>query len=943
MDPKTPRQYDAGQGEAREPVEKHVFKGRVALAFLFALALFSVLLAHLYSLQVIDHEEYVKQAGANRRSLIPTAPIRGEIIDANGIVLARNYSAFSLEIDPRRIETPFEDLLAILRQYVSISDDDVKRYEKMRHETFAYGAAPLKLKMNADEASRLSTQLFRLKGVAINARTFREYPYGELTSHVLGYIGRISQKDLERIRQNNQGVLYRGTTHIGKMGLEAYYEPQLHGFPGFEEVVKNSKGDIVRVVGSHPPKTGSTLKLSLDIRMQKEADRLLGKRRGAVVALNPETGGVLALVSKPSFDANAFIDGIDSDSWNRLNTDWQKPLLNRAIQGLYPPGSTFKPFVSMAALQSGFLGMGTVLPAPGAWSIPGSKHQFRDSVSSGHGYINLQTAIQVSSDTFFYQVAYKMGIDKLSGYVRPFGFGEKTGIDLPNEYIGVLPSAEWKERRFSKYKESARRWRPGDTVSIGIGQGYNAYTPLQMAFAAEILANEGKVYRPHLVQELIDHENKISTILEPKPSRTVDYNPAYYRYVKEGMRRVVGPGGTAKRIAEGLKYQMAGKTGTAQVVRIKQGARYNAAALAVQHRDHAWFISFAPVKKPKIVIAVLLENGGWGANAAPIARSLSDYWINVLKAGENKIEAPTDEFMQGGDGEGGFVSVSGGGDGAGPSPSAQGKGKGKGKDKDKAPASGSAGYRGTLSKITPEEIRAIEAQGIPTPRSSFNASLSTASPPKPGYKPPKTVGMFANAQTKRAESAILRLTQEESLLRQDGRPVKRFAGLASVDEGFLTANKLGDALLSTPVASAAKTPASVGAAAGALASGAGAPGEPGNALYAIGAETAPVRSIMVSDVDRLKDPIDRESADLQWGLGARGESKPQGAKQAQDGQNGAPIAQGQTFEPDPIAPAPKPKPKAKAKADDANGPGDSGKAPIEWGTGAPEAEGEAEP
>ncbi|MDO5687357.1 MAG: penicillin-binding protein 2 [Neisseria sp.] len=619
--------------------DKHRFVLRLMVAFALVLVMFAVLTGQLYRLQVVKYRQYVDKARANRISLLPTPPIRGEIVDARGVVLARNYPAFSLEIVPNRLDAPLDETIAALQQYVDITPGDLRRFEKFRADYRGYDNIPLKLKLTADEAGRLSSELYRFPGVEINARTFREYPHGELTAHFVGYIGRISQADMERIDRDNRGALYRGTTHIGKLGLESFYEAQLHGAPGFQEVEKDAQGNIVQVLRTIPPKTGQTLKLSLDLRMQREADRLLGKRRGAVVAINPQNGGVLALVSKPSFDPNLFIDGIDTENWNRLNTDWQRPLINRATQGLYPPGSTFKPFMAMAALESGSIGTGSILPAPGAWSIPGSSHQFRDSVRSGHGAINLSKAIQVSSDTFFYQLGYRMGIDNVATYLEPFGFGAQTGIDLPNEYIGVLPSREWKEKRFAKSTPNVRQWLPADTVSVSIGQGYNIYTPLQMAFATAILAADGQVYRPHLVSELIDHENRQSIIIEPKPSRTVPYKPAYFSYVKQAMGKVLQPGGTAWRIGAGLKYPMAGKTGTAQVVRIKQGASYNAAALAEQHRDHAWFIAFAPTDKPQIAVAVIIENGGWGANAAPIARELADFYLLQLNTAVETVPA----------------------------------------------------------------------------------------------------------------------------------------------------------------------------------------------------------------------------------------------------------------------------------------------------------------
>lgn len=327
----------------------------------------------------------------------------------------------------------------------------------------------------------MSVHLREFKGVEVNSRTFREYPYGKLTSHFLGYIGRISDKDKEMLEEEGLTALYRGSTHIGKSGLEKYYEHQLHGVPGYQEVEKDAYGNIVRVLKNVPSKMGQTLRLGMDIRMQQEADHILGDRRGALVAINPQDGTVLAFVSKPSFDPNLFIDGIDSDTWKMLNDDWKKPLINRVTQGLYPPGSTFKPFMGMALLESGKITQNTIVPAPGAWSIPGSRHIFRDSVHSGHGSANLSKAIQVSSDTFFYRLGYEIGIDKASPYLAQFGFGQKTGIDLPSEYTGVLPSREWKAKRFAKSSDpTAKEWRAGEMVSVSIGQGYNAYTPLQM-------------------------------------------------------------------------------------------------------------------------------------------------------------------------------------------------------------------------------------------------------------------------------------------------------------------------------------------------------------------------------------------------------------------------------------------------------------------------------
>ena len=634
MKPILPRRLSGGQ-HTKKPSAQAVQADallRLLVAFILIVIFFSILLARFFYLQVTQHNEFSGQASSNRITLIPTPPVRGEIVDINGVPLAKNYPVFSLEVIPSRIEGKMEDVIEALKKYVDITPTDLKRFKKYRESYRKFENIPLKLKLTDKEAARLSVHLREFKGVEVNSRTFREYPYGKLTSHFLGYIGRISDKDKEMLEEEGLTALYRGSTHIGKSGLEKYYEHQLHGIPGYQEVEKDAYGNIVRVLKNVPSQMGQTLRLGMDIRMQQEADRILGDRRGALVAINPQDGTVLAFVSKPSFDPNLFIDGIDNDTWKMLNDDWKKPLINRVTQGLYPPGSTFKPFMGMALLESGKITQNTIIPAPGAWSIPGSRHIFRDSVRSGHGSANLSKAIQVSSDTFFYRLGYEMGIDKASPYLAQFGFGQKTGIDLPSEYTGVLPSREWKAKRFAKSSDpTAKEWRAGEMVSVSIGQGYNAYTPLQMAHATASLANNGVVHQPHLVKEVLDFGARKITRINPNPERQIPFKADNFEYVKRAMEKVLKPGGTAHRIGGGLAYTMGGKTGTAQVVQIKQGSRYNAAALREQHRDHAWFISFAPLEKPEIAIAVILENGGWGAYAAPLAREMTDFYMLHVK------------------------------------------------------------------------------------------------------------------------------------------------------------------------------------------------------------------------------------------------------------------------------------------------------------------------
>lgn len=608
--------------------DTYQFRLRLTIAYTFVLLMFTVLAGRFFFLQVIEHKRFVTLSN-NRISLVPIQPTRGQIIDRNGIILAQNYSAFTLEITPSKTNG-VDKTIAGLSELITISDRDLKRFKRFREDARSFEPVPLKLKLTEEEAAIIAANAWRFPGVTVNARLFRDYPYKDLTSHVLGYIGRINAKDVERLEENDQTSAYRGATHMGKTGLEYEYEEQLRGSNGYEEVETNAGGRAVRTLRYKPPVNGDTLHLSLDIRLQEVVDKLFGNRRGALVAIDPQTGEVLAFVSKPSFDANLFIDGIDHDTWNDLNTDWRRPLVNRALRGLYPPGSTFKPFMALAALQSKTLGYNDIRPAPPTFSLPGDSHKFRDASRAGHGAVNLQKAITVSSDTFFYRLAWEMGIDKIHPLLAEFGLGSKTGIDLDGEAQGVLPSKEWKAKRFANSKKSnAGRWLPGDVVSIGIGQGYNTYTPLQMAHATAILANGGIVYKPHLVREIIDSgSGKRTPVLASEPVRKALFKQADIDYVKKGMIGVLKPGGTAWRIGAGLTYSMGGKTGTAQVVQIRQGATYNAAALAEQHRDHSWFIAFAPAESPKIAIAVIVENAGWGASAAgPLARSVSDFYL----------------------------------------------------------------------------------------------------------------------------------------------------------------------------------------------------------------------------------------------------------------------------------------------------------------------------
>jgi penicillin-binding protein 2 len=607
--------------------EENQFQLRLVVAYCFMVLMFILLIGRFVWLQVFQYQHFSTLAQNNRISLVPILPNRGLILDRNGVVLAQNYSSYTLEVTPSKIAN-LDATIADLRQFVDITPRDLKRFKKFLEDSKEFETVPLKVKLSDEEAARVAANIWRYTGVEVKARLFRDYPFHEMTSHVLGYIGRINPKEKQQLDDDDKTTNYRGTTYIGKTGLEAIYEDQLHGQVGFEEVETDSGGRAIRSLKRTPPVNGNNLKLALDIRLQEVADKLFGNRRGALVAIDPDDGGVLAFLSKPGFDPNQFIDGIDSQTWTTLNADWQKPLVNRALRGIYPPGSTFKPFISMAALMSGIVKPGDMRAAPGIFVLPGSSHQFRDANPRGNGMVDLQRAITVSSDTFFYKLAWDLGIDRISPVVGQFGLGSKTGIDLDGEATGILPSKEWKAKRFARYGANAQKWLPADVVSIGIGQGFNSYTPLQMANGIATLANDGKLFHPHLVENIIDIKTGKLQKVGTSPVRQLPFPQAYFDYIKQGMAGVMKPGGTAASIGAGLQYSMAGKTGTAQVVAIKQGVKYNASALAEQNRDHSWFVAFAPVEHPRIAVAVIVENAGWGAAAAaPIARQLFDYYM----------------------------------------------------------------------------------------------------------------------------------------------------------------------------------------------------------------------------------------------------------------------------------------------------------------------------
>jgi penicillin-binding protein 2 len=608
--------------EIRNPHQEiQHFRNRLLVAGLVVCALSLLLIGRFVHLQVIQHAHYDTLAESNRIAIAPVVPNRGLIVDRNGVELAHNYSAYTLEITPSKVAN-LDALIDELATVVDIAPKDRKRFRKLLDESKNLESLPIRNRLSDEEVARFSVNRYRFPGVEIKARLFRQYPYRELTSHLVGYIGRINSKDVEALEASGQTANYRGSDHIGKLGLEAEYEDRLHGVTGFEQVEVDAGGRAVRTLSRTPPRSGDNLVLALDLKLQEIAWQAFGERRGALVALEPNSGAVLAFVSKPGFDPNLFVDGIDQQNWDALNKSLDRPLTNRALQGQYPPGSTFKPFMALAGLALGKRTPHYTISDPGFFTLPGNSHQYRDWKKGGHGAVDLHRSLVISCDTYYYGLATDLGIDAIYHYVSQFGLGKKTGIDLPGEMPGILPSSEWKLRRFRQ------KWFVGDTVSVGIGQGYNISTPLQLAHATGVLAANGKVYRPRMVSHI---QEAASGELRPVGSelvRSMAIQPEHLQRVRAALVDVARPGGTAAQAGAGAPYSFAGKTGTAQVVQIKQGESYDERRVQERHRDHAWFIAYAPADNPTIALVVLVENGGHGSSAAaPIARTLLDYWL----------------------------------------------------------------------------------------------------------------------------------------------------------------------------------------------------------------------------------------------------------------------------------------------------------------------------
>lgn len=597
------------------------FRLRLAISIGFVLTLLAILLVRFFYLQVVRHSYYQTLAESNRISIVPIVPNRGMILDRNGVVLAHNYSGYTLEITPNKT-ADLEATINELSTLVEITPRDRKRFSKLLAERRNFETLMIRNRLTDAEVARFAAQQYRFPGVEIKARLFRDYPYGEQMSHLLGYIGRINQTDVEQLEENDLAANYRGSDYIGKTGLEQSYESELHGTTGVEQVEVDSGGRAVRMLSRTPPSSGNTLVLSIDAKLQEIAERSFGNYRGALVAIDPNNGEVLAFVSKPGYDPSLFIDGIDTQNWEELNNSPDTPLNNRALRGQYPPGSTVKPFMALAGLHYGTRAPGHTIGDPGYFNLPGSGHQYRDWKAGGHGSVDMFKSIVVSCDTYYYGLANELGIDNIFNYLSRFGFGKRTGLDLEGETSGLLPSQEWKMRRYQQ------KWYAGDTVSVGIGQGYNLVTPMQLAHATATLANNGVAYKPHLVREVRSSRSNENRVIESKPELDMQIPPAHLDLVKRAMVAVNQPGGTASGAAAGAPYRIAGKTGTAQVIAMKQGEKYDESKIDERHRDHAWFIAFAPADHPMIALAVLAENGGHGGGtAAPIARKVMDYYL----------------------------------------------------------------------------------------------------------------------------------------------------------------------------------------------------------------------------------------------------------------------------------------------------------------------------
>ena len=595
--------------------DARLVRSRVVVGAIVVVALICALIVRLYYLQVVQYEYHSTLSENNRVHVRPLPPPRGLIFDRNGVVIADNRPSFSLTMTRERSKG-WQQELDVVVEILELTPEDRALFEKrMKQGRRPFEAVPILFELNEEQIARIAVNQFRLPGVEVDAQLVRHYPQGAHFAHSVGYMGRINEKELKTL----DPVSYSGTHHIGKTGIERFYEAELHGQVGYEEVETNARGRVLRVLKRTDPIPGKDIVLSLDIKLQEAAEEALAGRRGAVVALNPMTGEVLAMVSQPSFDPNLFVTGISFKAYAELRDSIDRPLFNRILRGLYPPGSTIKPAVAIAGLDSGVITGSSRVYDPGYYQLPNYDHKYRNWNRTGDGYVDLDTAIMRSNDTYFYDLAHKLGIDRLSSYMNQFGIGRKVSLDMFEESAGLMPSREW--------KRATRRqaWFPGETLILGIGQGYMQSTPLQLAQATALIASKGKWIRPHLAKTI---EGVPPVDPDPVPD-IVLRDPSNWAKVNHGMQQVVhGARGTARVAGVGAQYLIAGKSGTAQVVAIKQGEKYDRSKVQERHRDHALFVGFAPANNPQITVSVMIENGEAGSRvASPVVRKVMDAWL----------------------------------------------------------------------------------------------------------------------------------------------------------------------------------------------------------------------------------------------------------------------------------------------------------------------------
>lgn len=610
--------------------EQKLFIRRALIAFVAIVMLTMVLIVNLYHLQISYYDTYSTRSNQNRIKLVPLPPSRGIIYDRNGVALALNRTIYQAEVIPEKAG----DLTAVmqaLRPILNLTEEDLDLFEKERKRSRQFVAVTLKTGLSDLEVARFAVNQYRFPGVEVKGYQRRYYPYGASMTHVVGYVAKINDKDLVRLDKEGKLANYAATHDIGKLGIEAQYEAILHGKTGFEEVEVNSRGRVIRKLRDQSPQAGQDIYMSIDLQLQQYIETLLGDSRAAVIVSDPRNGEILAMVSTPSYDANLFVNGISSSAYKTLLNDENRPLYNRAIQAAYPPASTVKPYVAVAALAAGVISRTTSLFDPGWWQLPGSEKKYRDWKKWGHGRINVLKALEESADTFFYQIAYDMGIDRLSLWMQKFGYGQRTGIDLPQENPGNMPTREWKLRRFKK------PWYQGDTIPVGIGQGYWTATPLQMNKALMVLINDGIVKTPHLMKFI--REGKIAQPYQaPDTSSPIASTPSsYWEIAKEGMYGVANrPNGTAHKSFSSASYTIAAKSGTAQVFGLKENETYNANKIVERLRDHKLMTAFAPYHNPTVAVVVILENGGVGASVGAITRQILDH----VMLGDNTTQLP---------------------------------------------------------------------------------------------------------------------------------------------------------------------------------------------------------------------------------------------------------------------------------------------------------------